>query len=64
MTYTYECAVPTQALGHCKRPAVVHFVRKDGTCVYHVCKQHSKGAGAARMLLPPPWEYDHEEVYS
>lgn len=59
----YECAIPTQVLGHCKRPATEHFVKRDGTCVTHVCTQHAKGAGAARLLLPFPWEYDHTETY-
>lgn len=59
----YACAIPTQALGHCRRPANVHYVKRSGECVAHVCAQHSRGAGAARMLLPYPWEYDHRETY-
>ena len=59
----YACAIPTQTLGHCTRPATVHYVKRDGTCTAHVCAQHSRGAGAARLLLPFPWEYDHTERY-
>ncbi len=63
-TAQYECAIPTQTLGHCKRPATTHFVARDGTCRKHVCAQHANGVGAARLLLPFSWEYDHTEHYS
>lgn len=62
-TGRWQCAIPTQTLGHCLRPATVHFTARDGECVKHVCRQHAKGAGAARLLLPFPWEYDHMETY-
>lgn len=62
MTY-YRCAIPTWTRRLCRRPATEHFSDKNGLCFKHVCKQHARGAGAARLLLPYPWEYDHVETY-
>ena len=59
-----ECQMVTQATRNCKRPAITHYIRADGTCIGHYCTQHANGAGAARLLLPRVWEYDHTESYT
>ena len=50
-------------VGQCSREATEHYTTAENTCVGHYCRQHADGAGAARMLLPRAWEYDHVESY-
>ena len=60
----YECAGITLRAGKCRRRATVHLVKKNGSCVEHYCRQHARGEGVMKALLPRPWDYDHVEVYS
>lgn len=61
---TYGCDGITTRAAHCERQATQHFERADGTCAAHYCRQHARGAGVMRMLLPRPWEYDTVRSYS
>jgi hypothetical protein len=56
----YRCEGVTLKGRTCKRAADVHYYKGD-SCIKHFCTQHREGAGAMRLMLPHPWEYDHIE---
>lgn len=64
-----QCDGVTQAGRSCGRRATRAFLKRDasreiGSTVRHwdvvaaYCAQHANGAGAMRLLLPLPWEFD------
>jgi hypothetical protein len=54
----YRCEGVTLKGRTCKRAADAHYYKGD-SCIKHYCAQHLAGAGAMRMLLPYPGEYDY-----
>jgi hypothetical protein len=56
----YVCEGTTLAGRRCRKVATAHWFKGD-SCAMHYCAQHSAGAGAMRILLPRPWEYDRIE---